>query len=306
MRFAAIDIGSNAVRLLIADVVETKKELSIKKLSLVRVPIRLGASVFEKGIITDKKAKALSKTIKAFKYLIDVYNVKDFRACATSAMREAKNSEKVIEKVREFSDVEVEIINGRTEANLIFSTFKSQKLNPKKTYLYIDVGGGSTEITLLKNEKRISARSFKVGTVRILSQKVKDKTWEDMHNWVKKITKDEKDVIAIGTGGNINRLYKMSFLEYGELLSTKKLNTLHEEIKKMTFKQRVNKLRLRPDRADVIVPAGEIYASVLEVAQIDKISVPKIGLSDGIALYLYRKHMAEKGRPVYLDGYSSL
>lgn len=294
MKFAAIDIGSNAVRLLIADVVETKRELTIKKLSLTRVPIRLGASVFEKGIITDKKAKALAKTMKAFRYLIDVYNVKDFRACATSAMREAENSEKVIQMVREYSGVDIEVINGHTEANLIFSTFKSQKLDPKHTYLYIDVGGGSTEITLLKNEKRVSARSFKIGTVRILTDKVKDKSWDEMRKWVHKITENEKDVTAIGTGGNINRLYKMSHLEYGELLSDVQLNALHNQIKNMSFKQRIKKLRLRPDRADVIVPAGEIYTTILDVAGIDKISVPKIGLSDGIALFLYRKHMAEK------------
>lgn len=294
MKFAAIDIGSNAVRLLIADVVETKRELTIKKLSLTRVPIRLGASVFEKGIITDKKAKALAKTMKAFRYLIDVYNVKDFRACATSAMREAENSEKVIQMVREYSGVDIEVINGHTEANLIFSTFKSQKLDPKHTYLYIDVGGGSTEITLLKNEKRVSARSFKIGTVRILTDKVKDKSWDEMRKWVQKITENEKDVTAIGTGGNINRLYKMSHLEYGELLSDVQLNALHNQIKNMSFKQRIKKLRLRPDRADVIVPAGEIYTTILDVAGIDKISVPKIGLSDGIALFLYRKHMAEK------------
>lgn len=292
MRFAAIDIGSNAVRLLIADVIETEKDLSIKKLSLTRVPIRLGASVFETGKITGSKAKALAKTMKAFRYLIDVYNVKDFRACATSAMREAENSEEVIKKVEEYSGIHIELINGHTEANLIFSTFKSQKLDPLQNYLYIDVGGGSTEITLLKHGKRVSARSFKIGTVRVLKNKVKPQLWDDMRKWVAKISANETDVTAIGTGGNINRLFKMSKLGYGELMTSKQLETLHNEVKKMSFKQRVDKLRLRPDRADVIVPAGEIYTTILEVAKIDKISVPKIGLSDGIALYLYRQHLA--------------
>lgn len=292
MRFAAIDIGSNAVRLLIADVIETEKDLSIKKLSLTRVPIRLGASVFENGKITGSKAKALAKTMKAFRYLIDVYNVKDFRACATSAMREAENSEEVIRKVEEYSGIHIEIINGHTEANLIFSTFKSQKLDPMKNYLYIDVGGGSTEITLLKHGKRVSARSFKIGTVRVLKDRVKPQLWDDMRHWVAKITANETDVTAIGTGGNINRLFKMSSLGYGELMSREQLETLHNKIKGMSFKQRVDKLRLRPDRADVIVPAGEIYTTILEVAKIDRISVPKIGLSDGIALYLYRQHLA--------------
>lgn len=298
MRFAAIDIGSNAVRLLIADVIETEKDLSIKKLSLTRVPIRLGASVFDTGKITGSKAKALAKTMKAFRYLIDVYNVKDFRACATSAMREAENSEEVIKKVEEYSGIHIELINGHTEANLIFSTFKSQKLDPMQNYLYIDVGGGSTEITLLKHGKRVSARSFKIGTVRVLKGRVKPQLWDDMRHWVAKITANETNVTAIGTGGNINRLFKMSKLGYGELMTREQLETLHNDIKKMSFKQRVDKLRLRPDRADVIVPAGEIYTTILEVAKIDKISVPKIGLSDGIALYLYRQHLAGRKEKV--------
>ncbi|NEN24520.1 exopolyphosphatase [Cryomorpha ignava] len=292
MRFAAIDIGSNAVRLLIADVIETEKDLSIKKLSLTRVPIRLGASVFDTGKITSSKAKALAKTMKAFRYLIDVYNVKDFRACATSAMREADNAEEVIEKVHEYSGINIELINGHTEANMIFSTFKTQKLDPMQNYLYIDVGGGSTEITLLKHGKRISARSFKIGTVRILKGKVKPKLWDEMRQWVAKITANETNVTAIGTGGNINRLFKMSKLGYGELMTRDQLEKLHAEIKAMPFKQRIEKLRLRPDRADVIVPAGEIFTTILNVAKIDKMSVPKIGLSDGIALYLYRQHVA--------------
>lgn len=294
MRFAAVDIGSNAVRLLIADVIETEKDLSIKKLSLTRVPIRLGASVFETGKITGSKARSLAKTLKAFRYLIDVYNVKDFRACATSAMREANNSEAVIKMVEEFSGVHIEVINGQTEANLIFSTFKSQKLDPMKTYLYIDVGGGSTEITLLKQGRRVHAKSFKIGTVRVLKNKVAPQLWDNMRQWVSKITANETDVTAIGTGGNINRLFKMSQLGYNELMSREQLETLHNTIAKMSFKQRVDKLHLRPDRADVIVPAGEIFTTILEVAKIHKISVPKIGLSDGIALYLYRQHLAEK------------
>lgn len=175
---------------------------------------------------------------------------------------------------------------------MIFSTFKSQKLDPMQTYLYIDVGGGSTEITLLKQGKRLSARSFKIGTVRVLKGKVQPKLWDEMREWVAKITANETNVTAIGTGGNINRLFKMSKLGYGELMTKDHLDKLHAEIKAMSFKQRIEKLRLRPDRADVIVPAGEIFTTILRVAKIDKISVPKIGLSDGIALYLYRQHVA--------------
>lgn len=293
MRFGAIDIGSNAVRLLIADVIETEEDLIIKKLSLTRVPIRLGASVFEKGYITSSKAKRLAKTMKAFRYLLDVYNVKGFRACATSAMREATNSDEVRDRVREYAKVDIEVINGRMEADLIFSTFKTQKLDPSGTYLYIDVGGGSTEITLLKNGKRVHARSFKIGTVRILKSTIKPSIWKDMENWVGEITKDEKEMIAIGTGGNINRLFKMSKLNYGELMELDKLKEMHEYLQTLTFNERILKLNLRPDRADVIVPAGEIFCRVMSKANVRHISVPKIGLSDGIALYLYRRQMKE-------------
>ena len=292
MRFGAIDIGSNAVRLLIADIIEDDSNLIIKKLSLTRVPIRLGASVFDTGNISSSKAKKLAKTMKAFKYLMEVYDVKDWRACATSAMREAENSEDVMSKVKAYSGIDIEIINGQTEANLIFSTFKTQKLNPLQTYLYIDVGGGSTEISLLKNGKRVNGRSFKIGTVRLLKKKVKPELWEEMRTWVGKIIGVEKNILAIGTGGNVNRLFKMSGLAYGELLEFSKLEALHKSVKSMSLRDRIIKLRLRPDRADVIVPAGDIYLEVLRKAGITQMSVPKIGLSDGIALYLYRRHLA--------------
>jgi len=292
LRFGAIDIGSNAVRLLIADIIEDDSNLIIKKLSLTRVPIRLGASVFDTGNISSSKAKKLAKTMKAFKYLMEVYDVKDWRACATSAMREAENSEEVMSKVKAYSGIDIEIINGQTEANLIFSTFKTQKLNPLQTYLYIDVGGGSTEISLLKNGKRVNGRSFKIGTVRLLKKKVKPELWEEMRTWVGKIIGVEKNILAIGTGGNVNRLFKMSGLAYGELLEFSKLEALHKSVKSMSLRDRIIKLRLRPDRADVIVPAGDIYLEVLRKAGITQMSVPKIGLSDGIALYLYRRHLA--------------
>jgi exopolyphosphatase/guanosine-5'-triphosphate,3'-diphosphate pyrophosphatase len=293
LRFGAIDIGSNAVRLLIADVIETEDDLIIKKLSLTRVPIRLGSSVFETGSISSSKAKRLVKTMKAFRYLLDVYDVKGFRACATSAMREASNSDEVRAKVKEYANVDIEVIDGRTEADLIFSTFKTQKLDPSGTYLYIDVGGGSTEITLLKNGKRVHARSFKIGTVRILKSNIKPEIWTDMEEWLADITKDEKDMVAIGTGGNINRLFKMSKLNYGELMGLDELKEMHAYIQTLSFNERITQLNFRPDRADVIVPAGEIFCRVMGVAKIKHISVPKIGLSDGIVLYLYRQHMKE-------------
>ncbi|MCH2213959.1 MAG: exopolyphosphatase [Flavobacteriales bacterium] len=293
MRFGAIDIGSNAVRLLIADVFEDEENVRIKKLSLTRVPIRLGSSVFETGEISSSKAKRLAKTMKAFRYLLDVYNVKGYKACATSAMREASNSDDVIARVKYYSGVEINIIDGSTEADLIFSTFKTQKLDPAGKYLYIDVGGGSTEITLLKNGGRVHARSFKVGTVRVLKNSVKPSAWQEMEDWVASITQDEKDLIAIGTGGNINRLYKISRRKYGELMGINELKEMHELIKSLDFNERMIRLNLRSDRADVIVPAGEIYCRVMDVAKAEHISVPKVGLSDGIALYLYREYVKE-------------
>ncbi len=294
MKFGAIDIGSNAVRLLIADIIEDDAELYIKKISLIRVPIRLGATVFETGKISLGASRKLAKTMKAYRLLMDVYGVKGFRACATSAMRESENSVDVVNSVRQFSGINIEIINGQTEANLIFSTFQSQRLNPKQTYLYIDVGGGSTEITLLKNGKRQGSRSFKIGTVRLLKKKVKPELWDEMRAWVAKVAANEKDMIAIGTGGNVNRYFKQSGLTYGELLDFGKLEAMHAAMKKMTLKERILKLRMRPDRADVIVPAGDIYIEVLRTAGVKYMSVPQMGLSDGIALYLYKQFQENK------------
>ncbi len=296
MRFGAIDIGSNAVRLLIADIVENESGLYIEKTSLIRVPVRLGASVFETGMISSTKAKKLAKTMKAYRYLMDVYDIKDFRACATSAMREASNSAEVLKRVKEFSGIDIEVINGQTEANLILSTFKSQRLDPARTYLYIDVGGGSTEITLLKNQKRIRSRSFKIGTVRLLKKKVQPFLWDDMKQWVAKLRENDiqDEITAIGTGGNINRYFKMSGHAYGELLHLDKLEEMLASMKKMTLRERILKMRMRPDRADVIIPAGDIYTTVLKTAGVNYISVPQMGLSDGIALYLYKKHLAAK------------
>jgi len=296
LKFGAIDIGSNAVRLLIADVSESENDLNIEKTSLVRVPVRLGASVFAEGSISSSKAKQLAKTMKAFRYLMDVHGVKAYRACATSAMREAENSDEVKQRVREFSKIDIEIITGHTEANLILSTFKSHRLDPSRTYLYVDVGGGSTEITLLKNQKRVRSRSFKIGTVRLLKQKVKKTMWDDMLVWLTKLREEDlnDEITAIGTGGNINRYFKMSGHKYGELLHLSTLEDMHSRMKKMTLKERMLKLRMRNDRADVIVHAGDIYTAVMRTTGVHEISVPQMGLSDGIALDLFRKHLAAK------------
>ncbi len=296
MRFGAIDIGSNAVRLLIANVSESEFGLSIEKTALIRVPVRLGSSVFDEGIVSTSMAKKLAKTMKAYRYLMDVYGVKTYRACATSAMREAENSIEVRKRVKDFSKVNIEIISGQEEAKLILATFKSQRLDPTRSYLYVDVGGGSTEITLLKNEKRIRSRSFKIGTVRLLKKKVKASLWDDMREWLTDLRKDglTDEITAVGTGGNINRYFKMSGLKYGELMHLEQLEALYQEVQSMTLKERIIKMRMRQDRADVIVHAGKIYTTVLQTTGVNRISVPQLGLSDGIALDLYRKHEAAK------------
>lgn len=292
MIFGAIDIGSNAVRLLLADVTEYDGYVHIKKLSLTRVPVRLGSTVFETGVISELKEERLSKTMKAFAYLMDVYEVKDHMVCATSAMREADNSAEVITRVKQSSGIEIDVIDGQREADLIFSTFETQDIDLTKTYLYIDVGGGSTEVTLLKGGKRVEARSFQIGTVRIMKRKVTEEAWEEMRAWVRKITANERDVIAIGTGGNINRMAKLDGLKFGEYMTLERLKRIHADIKVMSFKERVRKLRMRSDRADVVVPAGDIYLQILETAEIQNMSIPKVGLSDGMVLSLYHKHVA--------------
>ncbi len=296
MRFAAIDIGSNAVRLLIADVSDYDGYVHVKKLSLTRVPVRLGSTVFETGVINEDKQDKLSKTMKAFAYLMEVYQVEDHMVCATSAMREAQNAAEVIAEIKEFSGIEINVIDGQREADLIFSTFETQEIDLSKTYLYIDVGGGSTEVTLLKGGERMAAKSFKIGTVRIMKDKVTPEAWDELRAWVKDITSNERDVIAIGTGGNINRMAKLDGLKFGEFMTFERLSGIHAEIKQMSFNDRIQKLRMRADRADVVVPAGEIYLQILETAGINKMSIPKVGLSDGMVLSLYHKHM-----PVQVD-----
>lgn len=296
MIFGAIDIGSNAVRLLLADVTEYDGYVHIKKLSLTRVPIRLGASVFESGEISEVKLDKLSKTMKAFNYLMEVYQVKDHMVCATSAMREAKNSKEIIAKIKDYSGIEINVIDGQREADLIFSTFETQNIDPSKNYLYIDVGGGSTEVTLLKGGQRVAAKSFKIGTVRIIKRRVLPEAWEEMSEWVKEVTANEGEVIAIGTGGNINRMAKLSGMAFGEYMTRERLVEIHGKIAEMSFKERVRTLRMRSDRADVVVPAGEIYLQILNTAGIDKMMIPKVGLSDGMVLSLYHKH-----NPVLVD-----
>lgn len=286
--FAAIDIGSNAIRLLIAKVEEYDNLTNIKKLSLTRVPIRLGEDVFDNGKISDHKENQIIKSMQAFKLLMEVYGIKSLKACATSAMREARNSKKIIEAVKYHSGIDIELIHGKKEANLIFSSFQTQTLNKKNEYLFIDVGGGSTEITVFSKGKRIKSKSFEIGTVRSLQGKVKKEVWDKLDEWLSELKKDVDNIIAIGTGGNINRYFKLSKNDHMEPVSYEQLETTYNNLKDLTVEERIHKYRLRSDRADVIEPAGKIYLTIMKKCGIDSILVPKVGLTDGIVYEMYK------------------
>lgn len=288
MKIAAIDIGSNAVRLLIEEVFETDNVFHIYKVSLTRVPLRLGDDVFDKNRISKEKLSALTKTLKAFWYLMDAQNIEYFRACATSAMREADNADIAIKTIKKEANIKIEVISGREEANLIFSNFAVQKLDKTLNYLYIDVGGGSTEVTLIKNGKRIKYKSFPIGTVRMLKDKVPSKKWDETRKWIVDICSKEDHLVGIGTGGNINRLHKECGKKTDEPVSFSELLSMRNYIDSHSFDDRIVKLKLKPDRADVIVPAADIYLKIMEFANVELLQVPKIGLSDGIILNLYK------------------
>ncbi|RZK41946.1 MAG: exopolyphosphatase [Pedobacter sp.] len=282
IRYAAIDIGSNAVRLLIADITHNEKGTSFKKNTLVRVPLRLGDDAFLDQEISPKKTEDLIKTMSAFKNLMDVYQVKAYLACATSAMREARNGEEIIKLIKEQTDVTLEIIEGQREANIIYANHIEQNLDTKKSYLYIDVGGGSTELSVFVNKQPVASKSFNIGTIRILDNQDKEETWEEMRSWVKKHTKDLKNLAGIGTGGNINKLFRMSGEKDDMPLSFLKLKTMYNELNGYSLKERITLMKLNQDRADVIIPACEIFLTLMKWTGIKQIYVPKVGMVDGI------------------------
>lgn len=298
MKFAAIDIGSNAVRLLFSNVYDDNGVTYFKKAELIRIPLRLGEDSFLNGKISEKKIEKLVTSMKAFKHLIDVYDAIDYRACATSAMRDAENRWDIIERVRKEAGIKIEIIDGKTEADIIYANHIEERLDKNNAYLYIDIGGGSTEITLFSKNKAVVSQSFNIGTIRMLHNQIDKEYWNYFKNWVKEITKGYKPLLAIGSGGNINKLYRMSGRKLNKPFATSKLKSLYELLESYTYEERVKILGLNPDRADVIIPASKILLSVLKNAEIDKIIVPQIGLSDGIVHQLYEKYreqlLAEK------------
>ncbi|MBL8001012.1 MAG: exopolyphosphatase [Flavobacteriales bacterium] len=289
LTYAAIDIGSNAVRLLVGEVIEREDHPIIKKQTLVRVPIRLGEDVFDSGAISNAKRDYLIKTLKAFRLLSEVYGVRYMRCCATSAMREATNSDEVRTRVEMESGVHIETIAGKLEADLIVSTFWTQDLLKDRSYLYIDVGGGSTELTWLEKGHRVKSASFKVGTVRTLKGKVNPGVWDDIRAFLEDLRKEHGQLMAIGTGGNINRIFKENGNLFGEPLTHADIQRQRDRIAGFSYEDRIKLLRLRPDRADVIIPAADIFLRILADAEIEEIFVPKVGLADGIIYDLYMK-----------------
>ena len=251
-KYAAIDIGSNAVRMLVANVVEYEKKTIFLKNSLVRIPVRLGQDAFSEGKISEVNIKRIIKSMKAFKLLMKVHGVKDYLAFATSALREAKNGSKVVEKVLEKSGIKIEIIDGKKEAKIISNTTIFDTISKEKTFLYVDVGGGSTEFSVLIKGKRTYSKSFKIGTVRLLNDKVSDETWQAAEEWVNEHTQGHEKIYLLGTGGNINKLHKMAGIKDDRPISYLTLNALSNKLNLLTYEERIVKLGLNPDRSDVI------------------------------------------------------
>ncbi|WP_443939382.1 Ppx/GppA phosphatase family protein [Pedobacter sp. MW01-1-1] len=291
LRYAAIDVGSNAVRLLIADISKQDGKYKYKKNTLIRVPLRLGDDAFLDKRISVRKADDLMKTMAAFKNLMDVYHVTNYLACATSAMREADNGAEIVAEIKAQCDLTLEIIEGQREANIIYANHIEEELDQNKTYLYIDVGGGSTELSVFVKGDPIASKSFNIGTIRMLDNQDKEETWEDMKEWVKKHTKDQKGLAAIGTGGNINKLFRMSDEKENAPLSLQKLNNLYNKLSGCSLKERINDLGLNPDRADVIIPAAEIFLTLMKWSGIKQIYVPKVGMADGIIKLLIEENL---------------
>ena len=287
-KYAAIDIGSNAMRLLIVNIVEQDgKETQFNKSSLVRVPIRLGQDAFTVGEISEENIDRMCDAMKAFNLLMKVHKVQSYKAFATSAMREAYNGKEVVATIQERADINIEIIDGKKEAAIIASTDLLHLLNTDQTYLFVDVGGGSTEFTIFSNGKIVTSRSFKAGTVRLLNDMVCDVVWDEIEKWIKANTQDFDEVTLIGSGGNINKLFKMSGKTQEKPLSYIYINSQYAFLNSLTYEQRISELGLNPDRADVIVPAVRIYLKAMKWSGARQIFVPKIGLSDGIVKAMY-------------------
>ncbi len=287
-KYAAIDIGSNATRLLIMNIIEQKgKEVQFNKSALIRVPIRLGQDAFTVGEISEENIDRMIDAMKAFKLLMKVYKVEKYMACATSAMREAYNGKEVTEIIKKKADIKIDIIDGKKEAAIIASSDLHQFIKTNENYLYVDVGGGSTEFSLFSNGKMVVSKSFKNGTVRLLNNMVNEVVWQEIEKWIKTNTEGLDNIIMIGSGGNINKTFKLSGKMQDKPLTYKYLKNQFDYINGLTYEQRIAELGLNTDRADVIIPALTIYLSAMKWSNANHIYVPKIGLSDGIVKAMY-------------------
>lgn len=292
MRLAAIDIGSNAARLLITEVTARNNgDPEFLKLNLVRVPLRLGFDVFETGFISQERISMIMQTMIAYRHLINAYGVKNVIAAATSAMRDASNGKEIIRKVKQETGIDIEIITGDYEASLIYENHIAENMSREESYLYIDVGGGSTELTFFSDGKLVYKRSFNIGTIRLLKNMVTDETWDDMKDEIKTVTKGLKHITAIGSGGNINKVFSLSKRKEGKPLHIDTLRDYYKELSNFSLEERMHVYKLREDRADVIVPALQIYINVMRWAVCTDIYVPKIGLADGLIHHLYQEIM---------------
>jgi exopolyphosphatase/guanosine-5'-triphosphate,3'-diphosphate pyrophosphatase len=295
VRLAAIDIGSNAARLLISEVIPGPQNVpEFIKTALVRVPLRLGFDVFDKGEISPGKVEKIIKTIKSYKLLLDVYEVKHLKACATSAMRDAANAADILKKVKAETGIEIQIISGDQEASFIYENHVAENMTTDESYLYIDVGGGSTELTFFSDSKLVFKKSFNIGTIRLLKNQVEESSWDEMKEFIRTKTKGHHHVTAIGSGGNINKIFSISKRKEGKPLSLELLRDYYKEFSNLSLSQRISLHKLREDRADVIVPALLIYINVMRWADAQEIFVPKIGLADGLIHALYEEVMLKE------------
>ncbi|MBL7755271.1 MAG: exopolyphosphatase [Chitinophagaceae bacterium] len=292
MRLAAIDIGSNAARLLINDITTYKDgSLDFTKVNLVRVPLRLGFDVFEMGLISDQKIQDILEMIRAFKHLMKVYKVEDYRACATSAMRDAGNSAFILERILAETGIRIEVISGSMEAQILYETHMAETLDTSNAYLYIDVGGGSTELTFYNKQQSVTRQSFNIGTIRILKDQVSEDNWDELKTFVKTQVRSALPIVAIGSGGNINKIFSLSKRKPGKPLSLESLKEYYKEMHPLSVEERMHRYGFREDRADVIVPALQVYISVMRWAGIQDVFVPQIGLADGIIRTMYQSRL---------------
>ncbi|MGO4708328.1 exopolyphosphatase [Chryseobacterium sp. 2TAF14] len=289
MIIAAIDIGSNAARLLINEVKIQNRKPEFIKLNLLRIPLRLGMDVFTLGKIGEEREKMVIDSMKIFSDLMKIYKVEHYRACATSAMRDAENGQEIIKIVKETSDIDIEIISGDEEATLVYENHVAEGLDKDFAYLYVDVGGGSTELTFYENGKMVYERSFNIGTIRLLNDLVSEDNWKEMKEEIRKNINSKKPIVAIGSGGNINKAFSMSKTKDGKPMSATYLKKIHKEINALTVDERMSKYNLRQDRADVLGHALKIYNNVMTWSEISRIFVPKISVADGLIHNIYEK-----------------